>query len=78
MTVDANFIFWVTLLTLMLLYPAAQWIWKLSVGRLQRKLQRELNDEEIAGQRRRAYVLALVICFFFSVLYNASMLGAWG
>lgn len=77
MHVDGVLIFWVALLTALLLYPAARWIWTLSIGRLQRKLERELTDEEIAGQKRRAYVIALIICFAFSVLYNATMLDRW-
>jgi len=70
-----NFVFWVALLVAMLIYPAKQWIWALSVRRLQRKLDRELGPDELAGQNRRAWVVAAIICSIFSFFFNAAMLG---
>lgn len=69
------FVFYVVLLAALLFYPVSQWIWVLSVRRLQRKLDRELSQPEIAGQRRRAWVIASVICPVFSVLFNLSTVG---
>ncbi len=70
-----NFLFWMALLVAMLIYPAKQWIWVLSVRRLQRKLDRDLEAEELAGQSRRAWVVAAIICAIFSFFFNAAMLG---
>ncbi|MDH3640436.1 MAG: hypothetical protein OES09_18530 [Gammaproteobacteria bacterium] len=69
---------WVIALTLALLYPAGKLIWVISVRRLQRKLQRELTDEEIDGQKGRAYFIAIVVCSVFSMLFNFRLLGGSG
>ncbi len=69
------FVIYVVVLALLLLYPASQWIWALSVRRLQRKLERELTAEESAGQWRRALVISSFICLVFSFLFNASTVG---
>ncbi|ABM62662.1 hypothetical protein [Halorhodospira halophila] len=70
-----QFLFWVVLLVVILFYPVSQWIWVLSVRRLQRKLDRELSEEELAGQKRRARVLATVILPVFSFFLNSATLG---
>lgn len=70
-----TFVFWVALLVALIIYPVAQWIWALSVRRLQRKLGRELSAEERAGQKRRAWVIAGIVCPVFSFLFNAATLG---
>ena len=69
------FVFYVLLLAALLFYPVSQWIWVLSVRRLQRKLNRELSQQEITGQRRRGWVIATFICPVFSVLFNLSTVG---
>ena len=69
------FLFWVALLVAMLIYPVKQWIRALSVRRLQRKLDRELDEEELAGQNRRAWLIAGFLCPIFSLFFNAAMLG---
>ncbi len=71
----ANFVFWVMLLVAMLIYPVKQWIWAMSVRRLQRKLDRDLGADELAGQNRRAWVVGAFICLVFSFFFNAAMLG---
>lgn len=70
-----TFIFWVVLLIALLIYPVTQWIWVLSVRRLQRRLDRELSAAELAGQKRRAWIVGAVICSVFSVLFNGATLG---
>jgi len=75
MTPGLLFVFYVLLLTALLLYPVSQWIWALSVRRLQKRLDRELAEDEIAGQKRRAWVIAAFICPVFSLLFNLSTVG---
>lgn len=65
---------WVVVLTLALLYPAGQLIWVISVRRLQKKLQKKLESEELQGQKRRAYIIAVVVCLAFSLLFNYRIL----
>lgn len=69
------FAFYVVLLAALLLYPVTHWIWVLSVRRLQRRLDRELNADELAGQKRRAWVISAFICPVFSILFNMSTVG---
>lgn len=75
MTVVGTFMFWVALLAVMLVYPVKEWIRALSVRRLQRKLDKELSAEELAGQNQRAWVISSVVCPIFSFFFNASTLG---
>ncbi|MDH3452823.1 MAG: hypothetical protein OEN20_10400 [Gammaproteobacteria bacterium] len=74
MSQTAVYWLWVIALALALLYPAGKLIWVMSVRRLQRKLQRELTDEEIAGQKGRAFFIAIVVCLVFSMLFNFRLL----
>ena len=69
------FVFYVVLLAVLLFYPVSRWIWVLSVRRLQRRLDRELTQQEIVGQKRRAWVIASFICPVFSLLFNLSTVG---
>lgn len=59
----------------LLFWPVSKLIWVFSVRRLQRKLQRELDEKEIAGQLVRARIIATVVSLIFSWLYNLSTLG---
>jgi len=70
-----TFSLWVLLLAALLFIPVNKLVWVLSVRRLQRKLQRELSDEELQGQRRRAIVIAVILVVIFSALYNISRIG---
>ncbi len=74
MTSLTAYYLWVIALTLALLYPVGQLIWVVSVRRLQRKLQKTLDSEELKGQRRRAYMIAVVVCLAFSLLFNYRLL----
>ncbi|MGD8710595.1 MAG: hypothetical protein PVF40_09415 [Ectothiorhodospiraceae bacterium] len=69
--------FWfsVILLAALLLVPTTRLIWVLSVRRLQRKLGRELTDEETAQQRTRARFIAIILSAAFSLLFNINLLG---
>lgn len=70
-----TYLFWVALLAALLVYPVAQWIWALSVRRLQRKLDREASADEVAVHKRRAWKISAVVCPLFSLFFNASTMG---
>jgi len=70
-----NFIVWVVLLAALLFWPMSKLIWVMSVRRLQRKLARELDEQEIAGQMNRARVISVFVSLLFSFLYNLSTIG---
>lgn len=69
------FWFWVLLLAALLFLPVSNLVYVVSVRRKQRKLQSELNGNELAAQKQRARFLAIVICFLFSFFFNVSRLG---
>jgi len=73
-----NFIIWVLLLAALLFWPMSKLIWVLSVRRLQRKLERTLDETEIAGQMNRARIIGALVSIVFSFLYNLSILGPPG
>ena len=45
----------------------------MSVRRLQRKLKKELSEEEIAGQKQRARFIGIFLSFVFSFLFVYSL-----
>ena len=73
-----NFILWVLLLAALLFWPMNKLVFVLSVRRLQRKLERPLNEKEIAGQLNRARVISVFVSVLFSYLYNLSTIGMPG
>jgi hypothetical protein len=73
-----NFILWVLLLAALLFWPMSKLIWVMSVRRLQRKLARDLDEAEIAGQMNRARIISVFVSLTFSFLYNLSTLGLPG
>ena len=73
-----NFILWVLLLAGLLFWPLSKLVFVLSVRRLQRKLARDLNDTEVAGQMNRARILGAFLSVVFSYLYNLSTIGMPG
>jgi hypothetical protein len=73
-----NFIVWVLILAALLFWPMSKLIWVMSVRRLQRKLARELDEQEIAGQMNRARIISAFVSLLFSVLYNLHTLGMPG
>jgi hypothetical protein len=74
----SNFILWVVLLAALLFWPMSKLVWVLSVRRLQRKLSRPLEENEIAGQVARARIISVFVSLLFSFLYNASTIGLPG
>lgn len=69
------FYLWVILLAAMLFFPVSNMIWVTSVRRLQRKLDRQLDDHELRGQKNRARFISLPLVSLFSWLFNLSMAG---
>ena len=68
----------VLLLSVLLFFPVSKLIWVLSVRRLQRKMQRELSEQETKGQLKRARILAVFIAVIFAFLFNAHLIGVPG
>lgn len=73
-----NFILWVLLLAALLFWPLSKLVFVFSVRRLQRKLARDLNESEIAGQMHRARIIGVFVSVLFSYLYNLSTIGMPG
>ena len=70
-----TFIIYVLILAALLFYPMSKLIWVLSVRRLQKKTNQELNEQELAGQMSRARFISLFVCLSFSFLYNLNTIG---
>ena len=66
---------WTALLALLLFFPVSRLIWALSVRRLERKLARKLDEKEVAGQKRRAGVIAVPVVIIFAALFNYNLFG---
>jgi hypothetical protein len=64
----------VLILAALLFLPASKLIWVMSVRRLQRRLQRELTQQELDEQLRRARVISLFLVLIFSYLFHISVL----
>ena len=69
------FLLSVVVLAVLLFFPITKLIWVFSVRRLQRKLNRELNETEIAGQMTRARFLSIFVSLLFSYLFNLNLIG---
>lgn len=65
----------VFILALLLFFPITKLIWVISVRRLQRKLKRELNEPELAGQMTRARFISIFVSLLFSYLFNLNLIG---
>jgi len=65
----------VLILAALLFYHTSKLIWVVSVRRLQRKLQRELTEEELQGQQKRARLLTVPVVLAFSWLFNFNVFG---
>ncbi len=78
MSPSVYFVGWVLLLAVLLFFPVSKLIWVLSVRKLQRKIQRELSEQETEAQLRRARILTVFIVVIFSFLFNAHMIGVPG
>ena len=78
MTQSTFFIVSWLVLAALLFYPVNKLIFVMSVRRLSKKLARDLNEEEVTGQRNRARVLAVILVLGFSFLFNIQTVGLPG
>ncbi|MBT8420272.1 MAG: hypothetical protein KJO08_05350 [Gammaproteobacteria bacterium] len=62
------------ILALLLFFPVSKLMWVLSVRRLERRLGRELTDQERGGQLSRARFLTVFVVLIFSFLFNYRLL----
>ncbi len=65
----------VLVLAAMLFFPVRRLIFIFSVRRLQKRLARELTEQELQGQHSRASFLAVILATAFSFFFNANLLG---
>ena len=65
----------ILVLAALLFLPVSKIIWTLSARRLQRKLGRELSEQETNAQLKRARFIALFLVILFSYLFNTSLQG---
>ncbi len=65
---------WTALLVALLFFPVSRLIGMFSVRRLQRKTGEAPSEAEIAGQMRRARLIALFLLLVFSFLFNFNIL----
>lgn len=72
------FVLSILVLAALLYYPVTKLVWVLSVRRMQRKLERELSEQEMRGQLNRARTIGVFLVLLFSWLYNVNMLGLPG
>ena len=63
----------VIVLALLIFLPTTKLIWVWSVRRLERRLQRELTEEERAGQLNRARFIGAIISLVFSWGFNTHL-----
>lgn len=66
---------WSALLAAMLFIPVSKLVWTLSVRRMERRLERKLNQDEIQGQLRRARFVSFFLVAAFALLFNVNVFG---
>lgn len=70
-----KYLIWTAILAAALFFPASNLVYVLSVRRLQTRTKRQLNAEELKGQRRRARFIAFVLVVVFAALFNYNVFG---
>lgn len=63
------------ILAALLFIPMSKLIWALSVRRLQKKTNQELDKQELAGQMSRARFISIIVSLAFSFLFNLNLIG---
>lgn len=64
----------VIVLAALLYWPVSNFIWVLSVRRLERKLGKALSEDERLGQRNRARLISVFVSLTFSLLFNLHLM----
>lgn len=70
MTLFAEYLIWVVVLAGLLFYPVSKLVWTLSVRRYEKRASRQLTEEEVQGQKRRAWIITFFLVVIFSLLFN--------
>ena len=64
----------VIILALLLYYPVNKMIFVLSVRRLERRIGKQLNDDQKIGQLKRSRFISIILILCFSCLFNINIL----
>ena len=64
----------VIILALLLYYPVNKMIFVLSVRRLERRIAKQLNDDQKNGQLKRSRFISIILILCFSCLFNINIL----
>ena len=64
----------VIILALLLYYPVNKMIFVLSVRRLERRIGKQLNDNQKNGQLKRSRFISIILILCFSFLFNINIL----
>ncbi len=64
------------LLAALLFVPTSRLVFVLSVRRMERRIKAKLSPEELAGQRRRARFIALLLVVPFAFLFNYNLMAS--
>ena len=64
----------VIILALLLYYPVNKMIFVLSVRRLERRIGKQLNDDQKKGQLKRSRFISIILILCFSCLFNINIL----
>ena len=65
------------LLGVILYFPIRKFIMGMMINKQQRKLNRELTEEEREPIRRKAYISAAIVAMTFAFLYNRYIMKAF-
>ena len=64
----------VIILALLLYYPVNKMIFVLSVRRLERRIGKQLNDDQKNGQLKRSRFISIILILCFSCLFNINII----
>ena len=64
----------VIILALLLYYPVNKMIFVLSVRRLERRISKQLNEDQKNGQLKRSRFISIILILCFSCLFNINIL----
>ncbi len=75
---DAQYVWffgWSALLSVMLFFPVSKLVWTLSIRKQEKKLNRKLDEAEVAGQLQRARFITFFLVVIFALLFNGNIFG---
>ena len=71
---NSYYVISVIILALLLYYPVNKMIFVLSVRRLERRIGKQLNDDQKNGQLKRSRFISIILILCFSCLFNINIL----